>query len=156
MNIDDVPLDDDGSAKPAGFRSGRARLGPALGCERLGVSLWVLPPGEALCPYHAHLVEEEVALVVAGRPSLREAAGWRELAPGDIVGFPRGADGAHQIVNRGDEEARVLAFSSTGEPEIVLYPDSGKLAADDRRGGLREIFRLADAVGYYEGERPAD
>jgi uncharacterized cupin superfamily protein len=62
-----------------GFRAQRARLGRQAGCERLGLSLWELPAGEAAYPYHHHLAEEELIVVLQGRPSLRTAAGWRDL-----------------------------------------------------------------------------
>ena len=138
-----------------GFRASRARIGYQLGCERLGLSLWELPGGEAAYPYHYHLVEEEVIVVLSGTPSLRTAEGWRELSEGEVVSFPRGEQGAHQLLNRGSAPVRFLAASTNGDPDIVLYPDSGKLGASERLprgGGLRSFFRLDDAVDYYEGE----
>ncbi len=38
--------------------------------------------------------------MLEGEPSLRTAAGWRVLAPGEVVSFPRGEQGAHQIAQR--------------------------------------------------------
>ncbi len=127
------------------------------GAERLGLSLWEVPPGQAAYPYHYHLTEEELILVLAGRPSLRGEHGWRELEVGEVVAFPRGEQGAHQLVNRTDAPVRFLAFSSSGEPDVVIYPDSAKLGAFERLpdgSGLRSMFRIADAVDYYDGERP--
>lgn len=52
---------------------------------------------------------------------------------------------------------RFLAFSTNGEPEIVMYPDSGKLGVFERLpqgGGLYKLFRLEDEVGYWDGEEP--
>ena len=140
-----------------GFRARRARLSRQAGSERLGLSLWELPPGEAAYPYHFHLTEEELLVVLDGTPSLRTPSGWRELAAGEIVAFPRGETGAHQLLNRGERTVRFLSFSTSGEPDVVLYPDSGKLGAFERLaqgGGLREMFRLADAVDYHDGEKP--
>ena len=140
-----------------GFRAVRVRVGQALGTERLGASIWEVEPGQAAYPYHLHLAEEELILVLAGRPSLRTPDGWRELAEGDLASFPRGERGAHQLVNRSEETVRFLAISTNGEPDLVLYPDSGKLGAAERRpdgSGFLSFFRLADAVDYYEGEAP--
>ena len=61
-----------------GFRCRRARLGRQAGAERLGLSLWEIPPGQAAYPYHYHLGEEELVVVLSGQPSLRTADGWRE------------------------------------------------------------------------------
>jgi uncharacterized cupin superfamily protein len=140
-----------------GFRARRARIGYALGAERLGISLWELPPGEAAYPYHFHLAEEELLVVLEGRPSLRAPDGWSELCGGDIVSFPRGEHGAHQLLNRTAEVARFIAVSTNGDPDVVIYPDSGKLGAAERLpqgGGLRTFFRLSDEVGYWDGEEP--
>jgi uncharacterized cupin superfamily protein len=155
-----VGIADDGDAQLRdhdGFRARRVRIGHRLGTERLGASVWEVEPGQAAYPYHLHLAEEELVLVLAGRPSLRTPDGWRDLTEGDLVSFPRGEAGAHQIVNRTGEPVRFLAISTNGEPDLVVYPDSGKLGAAERRpdgSGFVSFFRLADAVDYYEGEAP--
>jgi uncharacterized cupin superfamily protein len=136
-----------------GFRCRRARLGRQAGSQRLGLSLWEVAPGEAAYPYHFHLGEEELVVVLEGRPSLRGPEGWRELEPGEVVSFLVGEGGAHQVVNRTEEVVRFLAFSPWGMPDVVLYPDSGKIGAFERQdGGVRALFREGDAVDYYEGE----
>jgi uncharacterized cupin superfamily protein len=140
-----------------GFRARRARIGYQLGTERLGVSQWELPPGQAAYPYHLHLAEEELLIVLQGTPALRTPDGWRDLAEGEIVSFPRGEAGAHQIANRTDATVHFLAISTHGDPDIVIYPDSNKLGASERLpqgGGLRTFFRLDDVVDYYDDERP--
>jgi uncharacterized cupin superfamily protein len=140
-----------------GFRALRARLGRQVGAQRLGLSLWELPAGQAAYPYHYHLTEEELLVVLDGRPSLRTPGGWRDLQEGELVSFPRGERGGHQVVNRTEEAVRFLALSTSGEPDVVMYPDSGKLGAFERLpegGGLRALFRVDDGVDYYDGERP--
>lgn len=140
-----------------GFRARRIRVGHRLGTERLGASVWELEPGQAAYPYHYHLAEEELILVLGGHLSLRTPDGWRELAEGELVSFPRGERGAHQFVNRTSEPVRFLAVSTNGEPDLVFYPDSQKLGAAERRpdgSGFSEWFRIADAVDYYHGEQP--
>jgi uncharacterized cupin superfamily protein len=140
-----------------GFLCSRARLGRQAGAERLGLSLWEIGPGQAAYPYHFHLAEEEMLVVLEGRLSLRGPGGWRDLAAGEVVSFPRGEEGAHQVVNRGETPAKMLAISTSGDPDLVVYPDSSKLGAFERRpdgGGLRAMFRLSDTVDYHEGEKP--
>jgi uncharacterized cupin superfamily protein len=154
-NLNDPHFDEQRDQE--GFTARRARIGYQLGAERLGVSLWELPPGEAAYPYHFHLGEEELLIVLAGAPALRTPEGWSELAEGDVVSFPRGEDGAHQLVNRTDATVRFLAISTNGDPDLVVCPDAGKLGAAERLprgGGLRKWFRIEDAVDYYDGERP--
>ncbi len=151
------PIFDEPREHP-GFRCSRARISRHAGSERLGLSVWEVPPGQAAYPYHHHLTEEELVIVLTGRPSLRTPAGWRDLAEGEVVAFLRGEDGGHQLVNHSEETVRFLSFSTSGEPDIVIYPDSGKLGAYERLpegGGLRALFRMDDSVDYYEGEEPA-
>jgi len=142
---------------PPGFRAFRARVGHELGAESIGASVWQLPPGEAAYPYHYHYSDEEIVLVLSGRPSLRTPDGVRVLDQGEFIRFATGEDGAHQIFNPTDEPVTFLAVSSSGSPDIVVYPDSGKIGAAERRpdgSGLSRFFRAADAVDYWEGEPP--
>lgn len=138
-----------------GFRVRRARIGHQLGTERVGLSLWELPAGQKAYPYHFHLSEEEVLVVLEGTPTLRAADGVRRLARGEVIRFPAGEEGAHQIWNEGPDAVRLLALSTHGAPDVVIYPDSGKLSAAERLprgGGRRHCFRIADEVDYWEGE----
>ena len=147
----------EGGDRPEGFRSRRARIGYELGSELIGFSLWELPPGEAAYPYHFHYADEEIVVVLSGRPSLRTPEGTRELEEGEVVHFPLGEEGAHQILNRSEEPATFLAFSSHGRPDVVVYPDADKVGVGERLprgGGLRAFFRRGDAVDYFEGEHP--
>jgi uncharacterized cupin superfamily protein len=96
-------------------------------------------------------------IVVRGRPHLRTPAGWRQLDDGDVVAFPLGERGAHQLVNRTGEEVRIVLISEMRSPEISVYPDSGKVGVREHapgsgREGLRLNFRAADAVEYWDGE----
>lgn len=142
-----------------GWRSNVKRLIPPG--HDLGMSLYELLPGQTQTPYHFHHGDEELVLILAGRPTLRTPDGERELAPGDFAHFPKGAAGAHQMLNRSDEPARYVVASSNLAPEICEYPDSGKVAVFSRLESQRgdrmiSIHRLDDAVDYFEGEQPRD
>ncbi len=98
-----------------------------------------------------------MVIVVSGIPALRTPDGWRELAEGEVVSFPRGERGAHQLVNRSEETVRFVAVSTHGDTDVVLYPDSNKIGAAERLpggGGLRTYFKLEDQVDYWDGEGP--
>ena len=68
---------------PPGFRAHSAQLGPMLGAARLGMTVYELPPGEAVCPYHFHWSDEEWLIVVAGPPTVRTPEGETALEAGD-------------------------------------------------------------------------
>ena len=135
-----------------GFRAGMFRFGPGLGAERTGTTLYELPPGESVCPYHYEYGEEEWLLVLAGRPSVRDPEGTEQLEPFDVVFFPMGPAGAHQIRNDTDETARVLMWGMVVLPTATAYPDSDKVAVwtGDKAEDL--IVRRSSGVEYYDGE----
>jgi uncharacterized cupin superfamily protein len=137
---------------PPGFRSGRHRLGPELGAEQTGASVYELPPGEALCPYHYEYAEEEWLLVLEGRAAVRTPEGTEELGPFEMAFFPTGPAGAHQIRNDGDAPVRVLMWSPIILPAATAYPDSGKVAVwtGDRAEDL--IVERSSGVDYFHGE----
>jgi uncharacterized cupin superfamily protein len=135
-----------------GFRAGTFRPGPQLGAAITGATLYELPPGQAVCPYHYEYAEEEWLLVVQGTVEVRHPEGADTLGPWELAFFPRGPEGAHGIANAGEETARVLMFSNVAELAATAYPDSDKLGVYPV--GERHLFRRSDAVDYYDGEQP--
>jgi uncharacterized cupin superfamily protein len=108
------------------FRWRRARLGHQAGAQQLGASLFELEPGAATFPLHAHFANEELLVVVAGRPTLTGADGdKRTLEPGEVVACLAGHDGAHRLDNETDEPARVLILSTMRAPEINEMLEDG-------------------------------
>ena len=145
----EVVFDD---SDPEGFRAGMARFGPSLGAADTGATLYVLPPGQALCPYHFEMGEEEWLLVVAGRPSVRDPDGVHELAAGDLVLFVKGPEGAHQVRNDAGEEARVLMWSTVLTPTATFYPDSDKVGVWTGDEATDRMLRASPQLEYYDGE----
>ena len=140
-----------------GWRSNVRRLVPPG--NTLGMSVYELLPQQTQCPYHFHHGNEELILVLRGRPTVRTPDGEQELEPGDCVHFPKGQAGAHHVVNRTDEPVRYVVADAKATPEIVEYPDSGKLAAmartDSQLGGpLWTVHRLDNEVDFFDGEEP--
>ncbi len=114
----DVELGD-----PARLRA--ARLGAYAGASGLGATLYEVDPGGAVSPYHLHHANEELLVVLSGRPTLRTPEGARELDPGAVVAFPAGSEGAHRISNASDEAVRVLVCSTMRMPEVAEHLDTG-------------------------------
>jgi uncharacterized cupin superfamily protein len=151
VRIDDLTFVWD-PADPDGFRVGQARVGAGLGARRTGATVYELPPGQAVCPYHYEYGEEEWLLVLDGRPSVRTPEGTRELAPRELLFFPTGPAGAHQVRNDGDTPARVLMWSEVVLPTATAYPDSGKVGVYVGDADEDLIVRRESAVDYLDGE----
>ena len=135
-----------------GWRSNLRRLVPRG--HTLGMSVVELLPGQTQTPYHFHHGNEELLLVLDGTPTLRAPDGEHELRPGDFAFFPKGPEGAHQLVNRSQAPARYVLADAKVTPEIVEYPDSRKIASMSRETQLWTIHRLEGAVDYFDGEEP--
>jgi len=140
------------SRDPEGFRSGLVRLGKVLGSEDSGISVYELPPGQAVCPYHYEVGEEEWLLVLTGNPTLRHPDGSERLDPWDVVRFPKGPAGAHGIRNETEEPARILMFGTVLTPTATVYPDSDKLAVWTGDEETDLIVRRTSGVDYFDGE----
>ena len=151
VNVSNPELEFD-PEDPPGFRVGMARPGPGFGASQTGASVYELPPGEAVCPYHYEYAEEEWLLVLSGTPSVRTPDGIEQLAPSDLVFFPRGPEGAHQVRNDSADPARVLLWSTIVTPAATAYPDSDKIGIWTGIKSEDVMVERSSRVGYYHGE----
>jgi uncharacterized cupin superfamily protein len=138
---------------PDGYRAGMARFGKDLGATMLGGTVYELPPGQSNCPYHYEYGNEEWLIVLEGRLTLRHPGGEEELEPLEAVCFPVGPDGAHKLMNKGEETVRVLMLSTRFEPAVAVYPDSDKIGVWPEPGRRDHILvRRESGVDYWDGE----
>jgi uncharacterized cupin superfamily protein len=103
------------------------RIGTTLGASMLDAVVQELEHGEHAGPYSYEHGNERWLLVLAGHPTIRHREGEDQLDPGEILCLPDGPDGAHELINRGEQPARILALETTSEPCVRVYPDSGKI-----------------------------
>jgi uncharacterized cupin superfamily protein len=90
---------------------------------------------------------------------VRGSDGETPISAGTYLGFPASEEGGHRVVNDGDAPLRYLMISTMIEPDVTVYPDSGKFgvyagappgSSDERT--VSGYYRLADDVDYWEGE----
>jgi uncharacterized cupin superfamily protein len=114
---------------------------------RLGVNQSRLPKGRVTCPFHYHLLADEVFFVLSGRGVLRYGDDVRELRAGDCVSCPAGTRVGHQIANPFDEDLVYLGIGPDDPNEVCVYPDTGKVM-------VRALERVGflSKVPYMEGE----
>src|SRR3954464_321848 len=98
----------------------------AAGAEVLGATAYELGPGSRWADLHFHHANEELLLVLDGRPTLHTLDEERELSPGDVVAFLRGRRGADRLSNETDTAAPFVIVSTKLMPEIVEYPERDK------------------------------
>ena len=154
VNIAEPEFEWDGE-DPDGFRAGMFRFGKHVGAERTGATVYELPPGQSICPYHYEYGEDEWLLVLQGRPTLRRPGGTEVLGPWDVVFFPPGPDGAHGVRNETEETVRVLMFSTIVHPGATVYPDSDKIGIWTGNRDDDVLVHRTSGVDYYAGEVPS-
>ncbi|MFY0614341.1 MAG: cupin domain-containing protein [Hyphomicrobiaceae bacterium] len=106
-----------------GPRSRRVAAG-----EIIGARVYELPPRATGGLYHFHHGHEELIVVLKGTVTLRTPDGECDLTEGSVVLFPRGAQGAHQTINKTDHPTRHLITGNIATPDAVEYPDSGQIS----------------------------
>jgi uncharacterized cupin superfamily protein len=137
---------------PEGYRTAEAPFGKAAGGSELAVRLFELPPGQNVCPYHYEYVEEWL-LVITGEVQVRTPEGIAPAHAGDVVCFPAGPDGAHQVWNEAKAPARVVMFSAGTVPAVAVYPDSDKVGLWTGHDRDHWMFRGAEGhLEYFNGE----
>ena len=137
-----------------------APVGAEVESRKLGFNVTVVPPGKRAFPYHAHRGNEEMFFILEGEGSVRIAGAVHRIRKGDFISLPPGRASAHQIINDSKAPLRYLAVSTMEVPEVVEYPDSGKLGMmAGSLGGrpaseetIRHFARLKDGVDYWDGE----
>jgi uncharacterized cupin superfamily protein len=104
-----------------------------------------LPPGAAVCPHHAHVVQWEFFHVLRGTGSVRAGAERHGIRAGDCFLHPPGE--AHQLINTGPDDLEVFIVADNPPLDAFYYPDSDKW-------GLRtpNVFFRMSPVDYFEGE----
>ena len=142
----------DGTRDREGWHAKGALVGQRVGGELIGATMSEIEPGSRLWPYHTHHLNEEWVIVLRGEPTLRTPEGEHALKEGDVVCFPRGKDGAHQIINRTDSTSRVLMLSSMVAGEIIEYLDTGKVLAKGVDDEDVLFARPGPEVEYWEDE----
>jgi len=128
---------------------------------KLGMSFYKLEPGKRAFLFHRHFGNDEILLISKGTGTLRYGEETVPLGEGDYVYLSSEPGIAHQVINSGDAPLEYYCISTMLTPEVVMYPDSNKVAtsyitsAENGAGHERKFFVLRyDAVGYWDGEKP--
>jgi uncharacterized cupin superfamily protein len=129
-----------------------SRDGHELGCGAFRVN-----PGKRAFPKHAHLANDEALFIVSGTGALTVGEETVRVAAGDFILLPGGVEHAHILLNDSDADIVYLCVSTMNAPEVVHYPDSGKLGVMESArqwGGENSIsgFYKFQKAGYYDGE----
>ncbi len=142
------------------FDAETAPVANRIGANKLGYRVTKLPPGKRAWPLHAHYVNEEMFFVLSGTGSVRLGEETHSIRAGDFIAAPPNPECAHQIVNTSDSELVYICVSTMLEPEVAVYPESGKMAvvAGDAPGRTKDntlfkVFKQDAGVDYWDDEK---
>lgn len=127
---------------------GVRNAGTSAGGHPFDLQIRRIPPGVAVCPFHLHLAQWELFVVLQGTATIRAGDETHVAATGEVFMHPPGE--AHQLINRGTTDLEVLIVTDNPLMDACYYPDSDKWNL--RPPG--KIFRMQPA-GYFDGEDPA-
>jgi uncharacterized cupin superfamily protein len=147
-NVAEVALDRQERAPLYDTRCGGVTDGTAA--KKLGAGFDILEPGKIACPYHYHLAQEEMFVILEGEGTLRVAGERVPVCAGDVIVIPAGPEYPHHLINTGTVPMKYLSISTQEEPEICYYPDSDKLGAFAK--DHRVMQRKGESLDYWEGE----
>jgi uncharacterized cupin superfamily protein len=156
-HLSEIPIDKINAPEGSSFGGIRQRVGAAIGAEKLGYSLFSVPPGKAAFPYHTHTGNEEMIYILDGDGTLRHGKEELPVTAGTVIACPPGADYPHQLINTGNKELRYWVISTMEYPDISEYPDSSKIGAYATTAvgqavGFRALYVKNKNVSYYDGE----
>src|SRR5262245_9994946 len=114
MKIFNLNADEwDRTEEREGWRFKDAWIGAHTDAELIGASMYEVEPGNKQGPFHTHHANEEWVIVLRGEPTLRTHEGEQQLRQGDVVAFPRGKEGAHQIRNDTEADRKSTRLNSS-------------------------------------------
>lgn len=125
--------------------NGGIRAGTWGGGHPFDLQIRRIPPGAAVCPFHAHYGQWEMFVVQAGTGTVRSGPETHPVRTGDVFVHPPGLP--HQLINSGTADLVVLIVADNPPLDACFYPDSNKWSL--RPPG--KIFRMTE-VGYFDGE----
>ena len=124
---------------------GLRNRGVNQGAHPFDVQFRRVPPGASICPYHYHVAQWALFVIINGHGTVRSGNEHRQVHAGDVLLHPPGD--AHQLTADASGELECLIVADNPPVDLFYYPDSDKwgMRPPDR------FFRLTE-VGYFDGE----
>jgi uncharacterized cupin superfamily protein len=122
VNLNEAPSGE-GEYEPGGETFGiSTRVGDHAGLRRIGVNLDIVRPGERSTKFHWHHDEEECFLVLDGTGVLQVGEEAFRVRRGDFFAKHEGPERAHQFVNDGDRDLRILTIGEHRGDQVEYPP----------------------------------
>jgi uncharacterized cupin superfamily protein len=118
------------------------RVGDAIGTEQFYVNVDCVKPGSLSTKYHAHDLQEEFFMIMAGSGILRFDGQEMRVSPGDVISKPAGKGLAHQFINDGHDILQIMDIGTRVTGDTIVYPDEGTVYVK----GQNRTFHIEDSI----------
>ena len=116
------------------------------------ICFYEIKPGKTAYPRHYHENNTECFYIISGEGVVKTLGDDISVRAGDAVVFPPGKEGEHKLINTGkDEILRYIDFDTSILPDVIRYPDSGKVGVKEKNRDAI-YFIEEENVDYYTGE----
>ncbi|WP_439184155.1 cupin domain-containing protein [Carboxylicivirga taeanensis] len=123
----------------------RKKLIDAEHVNKLYCDVYEIPPGKANWPLHFHTCNEEVFYITEGHGEVVTENGVSKVKPGDILRFPAGEKGVHQLKNTSDSETlKYLDVGTNVFPDVVFMPADKQIELFEGTSGQDKIWSYND------------
>ena len=96
--------------------------------NKLYCDIYEIKPGKANWPLHYHTCNEEIFYIIEGYGEVVADSGVLKVKRGDILRFPAGEKGVHQLRNTSDSETlKYLDIGTASLPDVVFMPADGRV-----------------------------
>ena len=145
---------------PEGFRRNSTRLGAALGAARTGLSVYELPPGQAVSPYHYENPTRSGSSSSQARQPCGIRAAKSNSNRGTSSSFPSGPAGAHLVRNNSEStpasrcSPRRQRRSVPSSTRTVTWSGSGQRTTRSTWSSSEAVPRTTSRRGLLKKARP--
>jgi hypothetical protein len=119
--------DDGGPSRQAGYAQ------VLMVTSQIDVSAWALPAQRLGRPCRHRLGENQLVIVLDGRPTLHSADAPRELREGQVVPCARGVGVGRVLVNTTPQTVRFLTLGSAAKSELGFERQTSRASRAGRR-----------------------
>lgn len=113
--------------------------------NKLYCDVYEIPPGKANWPLHYHTCNEEIFYILEGHGQMITETEVLNVKSGDILRFPAGEKGVHQLKNISEsEKLKYLDLGTTNLPDVVFMPADKKMELFAGKSGQDKMCSYKD------------
>ncbi len=113
--------------------------------NKLYCDIYEIPPGKANWPHHYHTCNEEVFYIIEGHGEVLTESEVLKVKSGDVLRFPAGEKGVHQLKNTSDSVTlKYLDVGTSNIPDVVFMPADNKMELFLGESGQDKMYAYKD------------